>query len=68
MDRKRKLYLQRKKNIRQRQHTRRITKKPKGWVDNPKTLEDVIQSLQALGATVTHRPLREGMKPADVRL
>jgi hypothetical protein len=38
------------------------TRKPKGWVDNPKTLADVIQSLQALGCEVAHRPVGDPRK------
>jgi hypothetical protein len=40
---------------------------PKGWVKNPKTLADVIQSLEAFGYKVNYRGKGE-INPRKIKL
>ena len=42
-------------------------RKPKGWVDKPKTLADVVQSLESLGCNVDYCG-KGKINPRKVRL
>lgn len=46
--------------------SKKITKPSKGWVKNPKNLEDIIKSIESLGYQVNHSPIN--VHPSKIKL
>jgi len=46
---------------------KRKTQKPKGWVDHPKTLADVLNSMKAIGCDPVTR-LGHNVDPRKIKL